>query len=104
MKSDSKAADKACPERSRRECPPPHRRYSTLPQNIFQRFSQLRMLELVSTCGEFRRFDALAGQKQFVAHLSENEPDGEAGHREKRRAFENGSQGLGEFRIRHRSR
>ncbi len=76
---------------------------STL-QNILQRISQVGMLELVSTGGELGRFRSLATEKKFLAHLSEDQLYSEGGHRENRRAVQDGCQRAGELGIRHRIR
>src|SRR6476661_927333 len=45
-------------------------------QNLLQRVLQIRVLELISAGRKLGRFHALAGEKQFFAHLSEDDSDG----------------------------
>ena len=57
------------------------------------------MLELISAGRKLGWLHALAAEKEFFTHLSENDSDGEGGHREECRALQDRSQNASEFRI-----
>ncbi len=69
-----------------------------------QSILQIRMLELISAGCELGWFHALTAEKEFFAHLSEDQSDGKGGHGKNRRTLQDGSQNAGEFRIGHRIR
>ena len=71
------------------------------PQNILQRILQHWMLEPISARCKLRRFRALAAEKEFFAHFSKDQLDGEGGHGEDRRPVQDGSQCAGELSVGH---